>query len=156
MAPKSARARAISTAGESPACLRRRKLPASLGPRPSRPHLSLTLTYVRNPSRPRTRLCRQRNEPGSPSGGIETSVTCTRYDRSPASSLMLPLNGLSRDLTGDQGGPTHSEFPEHPFAREVTATEALHLVPLDEEVTHMVVDMVVDRPVRLQPVPWPK
>ena len=45
----------------------------------------------------------------------------------------------------------NANLPEHQFAWEVSAAAALHLVPLSEKVPHMVVDMIVDRPVRLQP-----
>ncbi len=45
----------------------------------------------------------------------------------------------------------HAKLPEHDLGREAPRSAPLHLATMDEEVAHAVVDMVVDRPVGLQP-----
>jgi hypothetical protein len=45
----------------------------------------------------------------------------------------------------------HTEFAKDTFRRELPRAASLHLVPSDEEVTNMIVDVVIDRPVSRHP-----
>ncbi len=41
----------------------------------------------------------------------------------------------------------HAELPEHSRSREAVRATPLHLVTMDEEVAHAVIDVVIDRPI---------
>jgi hypothetical protein len=44
----------------------------------------------------------------------------------------------------------HAEFPEDSLIGESSRAATLHLVPPDEEVSHVIIDMLIDRAVRRQ------
>ena len=45
----------------------------------------------------------------------------------------------------------HAELAEHTIGRELMRATSVHLVPPDEEVTNMIIDVVIDRPVGRHP-----
>jgi hypothetical protein len=45
----------------------------------------------------------------------------------------------------------HSEFAEDAVVGELTSAPSLHLMPSGEEVSDAVIDMMIDRPIGLQP-----
>ena len=42
----------------------------------------------------------------------------------------------------------HAQLSEDMFPAEASRTASLHLVPTDEEVSHMIIDVIVDSTVR--------
>ena len=61
------------------------------------------------------------------------------------------LQGSRRRSNVHASKPQNAEFPENNVTRKFPRPAPLHFVPSSEEVSHAIINMIVDGPIRLQP-----